>query len=387
MGCEFHVDDLVLCYCDEFDRKMEARILQFREAHEFAYVHFTHQDKRLDKWVAVDDLEPFSRDLCPPEEERTVTRSSRRLHDHGAHEDDELLIENRKFETLHKEVTKVRNIDAVTIGSFTIRAWYYSPYPPPYHDHRHLYICEFCLIYFTERASLDEHLRKSRECHPPGREIYRKGDVSIFELTGRRQKVSCQCLCLLAKLFLDHKTLFYDVEGFVFYVLCQCDSRGAHVAAYYSRELESDDGNILACIVALPPYQKRGYGRLLISLSYEIAKRQKIAGGPERPLSDLGRIAFRVYWKQTLVEILRSRAKNAMSLDDLERITAIRNEDIVEVLREMSCIVKVKGEWELNINKEALAAALAEIDSGKRREVVDPNLLIWMPPKDEQRSV
>jgi hypothetical protein len=31
-------------------------------------------------------------------------------------------------------------------------------------------------------------------------------------------KVYCQCLCLLAKLFLDHKALYYDVDPFLFYV-------------------------------------------------------------------------------------------------------------------------------------------------------------------------
>lgn len=33
------------------------------------------------------------------------------------------------------------------------------------------------------------------------------------------EQIYCQNLCLLAKLFLDHKTLYYDVEPFLFYVL------------------------------------------------------------------------------------------------------------------------------------------------------------------------
>ena len=33
----------------------------------------------------------------------------------------------------------------------------------------------------------------------------------------------CQNLCLLAKLFLDHKTLYFDVEPFLFYVLTERD--------------------------------------------------------------------------------------------------------------------------------------------------------------------
>ena len=45
--------------------------------------------------------------------------------------------------------------------------------------------------------------------------------MSIYEIDGTRNKIYCQCLCLLAKLFLDHKTLYFDVEPFLFYVLTQ----------------------------------------------------------------------------------------------------------------------------------------------------------------------
>jgi hypothetical protein len=36
-------------------------------------------------------------------------------------------------------------------------------------------------------------------------------------------------------LFLDHKTLYYDVDLFLFYVLCECDERGAHIVGYFSK--------------------------------------------------------------------------------------------------------------------------------------------------------
>lgn len=57
----------------------------------------------------------------------------------------------------------------------------------------------------------------------------RNGCISMFEIDGKREKIYCQNLCYLAKLFLDHKTLYYDVDLFLFYVLCECDERGAHV--------------------------------------------------------------------------------------------------------------------------------------------------------------
>ena len=45
----------------------------------------------------------------------------------------------------------------------------------------------------------------------------------------------CQNLCLLAKLFLDHKTLYFDVEPFLFYVMTEYDSRGCHLMGYFSK--------------------------------------------------------------------------------------------------------------------------------------------------------
>lgn len=44
-----------------------------------------------------------------------------------------------------------------------------------------------------------------------------------------------QHLCLLAKLFLDHKTLYYDTDPFLFYVLTDYDSHGFHIVGYFSK--------------------------------------------------------------------------------------------------------------------------------------------------------
>ena len=49
------------------------------------------------------------------------------------------------------------------------------------------------------------------------------------QVDGKKEKLYCQNLCYLAKLFLDHKTLYYDVDLFLFYVLCENDERGSHI--------------------------------------------------------------------------------------------------------------------------------------------------------------
>ena len=48
-------------------------------------------------------------------------------------------------------------------------------------------------------------------------------------------QVYCQNLCLLAKLFLDHKTLYFDVEPFLFYVMTENDTHGCHLLGYFSK--------------------------------------------------------------------------------------------------------------------------------------------------------
>lgn len=47
--------------------------------------------------------------------------------------------------------------------------------------------------------------------------------------------------------------------------MCSCDNHGCHMVGYFSKEKDSPDDYNLACILTLPPYQRKGYGKLLIA--------------------------------------------------------------------------------------------------------------------------
>ncbi|CAE6446921.1 unnamed protein product, partial [Rhizoctonia solani] len=92
----------------------------------------------------------------------------------------------------------------------------------------------------------------------------------------------------------------------MFYILTDADAHRDHFLAYFSQEKISYDDYNLACIVTLPPYQKRGYGMLLIEFSYELSRRAGKLGTPERPLSDLGLRSYVSFWISVLVRFFRT---------------------------------------------------------------------------------
>ena len=175
---------------------------------------------------------------------------------------------------------------------------------------------------------LARHRTKCTLLHPPGNEIYRYEDISFFEIDGRKQKIWCRNLCLLSKCFLDHKTLYYDVDPFLFYVMCQRDSYGCHLVGYFSKEKESAESYNVACILTLPQYQRSGWGRLLIQFSYELSKKEGKLGSPEKPLSDLGLLGYRAYWSEMIVELLLDQV-DEMSIDEIAQRTSIMHADIM----------------------------------------------------------
>lgn len=390
LDTKFSVDDILIGCKVYVSKDGEYRIAEILQEHtkkgkKVFYVHYQEFNKRLDEWVGTDRID-YLRAMIMPEikvdkkdEKKTTkllkllkktSKSSKDSTETPAPDtptpapdatsekkDDELDLDNLNVQGLkrpgelvsredeikklrtggsmtqnHLEVARVRNLSAIILGEHIIEPWYFSPYPIELTEEDEIYICDFTLSYFGSKRQFERFRSKCSMKHPPGNEIYRDPKVSFWEIDGRKQRTWCRNLCLLSKLFLDHKTLYYDVDPFLFYVMTIPSKLGHHVVGYFSKEKESADGYNVACILTLPCYQKRGYGKLLMQFLYMLSYVEGKVGSPEKPLSDLGLLSYRAYWTDTLIKLLVERnnphlfRKNNPLLEDLDNGNGTKKE-------------------------------------------------------------
>ncbi|OQV15798.1 Histone acetyltransferase KAT6B [Hypsibius exemplaris] len=269
----------------------------------------------------------------------------------------------------------------IQIGDKQIQTWYNSPFPEEYIRCECLYVCEFCLQYMKTVGVLERHYQKCPWHRPPGTEIYHdtvglseteQEELVMYETDGNDWKEYCQNLCLLAKLYLDHKTLYYDVEPFLFYVLTRRDKFGDHLIGYFSKEKQCLQRYNVSCIMVLPPYQGDGYGRFLIDFSYLLSRRESVYGSPEKPLSELGQLSYEAYWKSAMLDFFlakRQTGATKTSFKDICDATGISTQDAADVIQSMNFIGKTEtGEWEFTLLEDILAShEMKKKDKSKKR--------------------
>ncbi|KAM6330113.1 histone acetyltransferase KAT6B isoform 5-T7 [Podargus strigoides] len=293
--------------------------------------------------------------------------------------------------------TSGRYPSVIEFGKYEIQTWYSSPYPQEYARLPKLYLCEFCLKYMKSKNILLRHSKKCGWFHPPANEIYRRNDLSVFEVDGNVSKIYCQNLCLLAKLFLDHKTLYYDVEPFLFYVLTKNDEKGCHLVGYFSKEKLCQQKYNVSCIMIMPQYQRQGFGRFLIDFSLEsllatgdgelllgttgylLSRREGQAGSPEKPLSDLGRLSYLAYWKSVILEYLNCHHEKQISIKGMSRATGMCPHDIATTLQQHSMIDKREDRFVIIRREKLISSHMEKLKANPRINEVDPESLRWTP--------
>ncbi|KAH7156924.1 acyl-CoA N-acyltransferase, partial [Dactylonectria macrodidyma] len=261
-----------------------------------------------------------------------------------------------------------------------------------------LHVCPSCFKYSKELVAWWGHVRMcERRAYVPGRKIYvhprgrRKvlvpqgsktpggakkrrgeggvryteeivqddGEWSIWEVDGEKDGLFCQNLSLFAKLFLDNKSVFFDVTGFNYFLLVYTPpvvpplegttddhAPTPQITGFFSKEKMSWDNNNLACILVFPPWQRKGLGALLMGASYEISRREGILGGPEKPISDLGKKGYKRYWSGEIARWLLGldlQDPNAgqevlVDVNDCSQATWIHPDDCLLILRDMGVV-------------------------------------------------
>ncbi|KAJ2004906.1 3-ketoacyl-CoA thiolase 5, peroxisomal [Coemansia sp. RSA 2322] len=195
-------------------------------------------------------------------------------------------------------------------------------------------------------------------------------------------------MCLLSKLFLDQKTIYYDIGNFLFYILLVKSTDNGETrysfVGYFSKEKTSVERNNLACILVLPPFRGQSYGQLLIELSYELTKLERTTGGPEQPLSSQGFHSYRSYWRRAIVQTLLGESLSAnihvlqnecalkghkhgwehgqriFSLSRLALLTGIRIEDVLFTLDDLGLLEFWLGRHIVCVADETLRKVIAE---------------------------
>ncbi|KAK8820074.1 hypothetical protein WA538_002171 [Blastocystis sp. DL] len=366
------------------------------------YIHFGHVNRRMDTWMTAADILPYRVDSGDVIEKDkivdtinklevagvTILQSSGVIEYYEPEHTSKMGMDDASIRE-HEEVTKVKNIKSIQIGRYIIDSWYFSPFPKEMYPTGHtdcLFICEYCLSFFLTYGELHRHMQKCTFFSPPGDEIYRKDNISVFEVDGNgdyNQRVYAENISYIAKLFLDHKTLYYDVTPFYFYVITEYDDQGYHVVGYFSKEKCSELGYNLACIMTLPPHQRKGYGHFMIEFSYELSKIEKKVGSPEKPLSDLGHISYHSFWKEEIVKLLSRSHQQMLSLIDIAKMTSFTIDDIMETLKLLDLLKYYNGQYILTVPQNLIDMMTKP---NRKGPTVCPSCIHWRPSRFSRKD-
>ncbi|KAH0817646.1 hypothetical protein GEV33_005145 [Tenebrio molitor] len=117
-------------------------------------------------------------------------------------------------------------------------------------------------------------------------------------------------------------------------------------------------------------------------LCYLLTRVEGKIGSPEKPLSDLGLISYRSYWKDVLLEYLCSGPSTQLSVKDISQEMAIHSYDIVSTLQALGMMKYWKGKHIILKKQDVLDEYIDRVKKrGTMVKEVDPTCLRWTPPQ------
>ena len=162
--------------------------------------------------------------------------------------------------------------------------------------------------------------------------------------------------------------------------------------------MNSSDYNV-SCILTLPIYQRKGYGNLLIDFSYLLSRNEFKYGTPEKPLSDLGLLSYRNYWKVTIAYKLKQiydkyfscnangdgdsvsdNARLSLSIDTLCKLTGMIPSDVIVRLEQLDSLARnpITHNYAIVINLDKINTEIAKWEKKLYTKLVYEKLL-WKP--------
>jgi len=145
------------------------------------------------------------------------------------------------------------------------------------------------------------------------------------------------------------------------------------------------DNNNLACILVFPPWQRKGLGKILMGVSYELSKREGRFGGPEKPLSELGRRGYMQFWEARVARtILGMKGKKVMSVKDIAEECWVLPEDVIGSLKRMGVAGVKRKDGGVGMSKKAVREWVARAGVDLTPPVSEDAFLIeWVDEEEE----
>lgn len=161
--------------------------------------------------------------------------------------------------------------------------------------------------------------------------------------------------------------------------MTEFDDLGCHFVGYFSKEKRPSSANNVSCILTLPIHQRKGYGNLLIDFSYLLTRIEGKTGSPEKPLSDMGLVSYRNYWRLILSYHLRDQ-KGTLSVADLSERTGMTADDIVSGLEGLRALVRdpITKTYALRLDYKYFNECVRNWES-KGYIQLNPDALVWTP--------